>query len=92
MFIIWDPKKAELNLRKHGISFVEAQTVLESKGQLVLEDKSHNEDRFIVLGYSNSARLLVVVYCYREQDAIRIISARKAISKERKIYEKRIRF
>jgi uncharacterized DUF497 family protein len=92
MLIIWDPKKAGLNLKKHGVSFIEAQTVLESKYQLVLEDKNHCEDRFIVLGYSNSARLLVVVYCYREQDVIRIISARKAIPKERKIYEKRIRF
>lgn len=92
MFIIWDPNKAELNLKKHGISFVEAQTVLESKRQLILEDKSHDEARFIVLGYSNLVRLLVVVYCYREQDTIRIISARKALPKERKIYEKRIRF
>jgi len=90
MFVIWDPNKANSNLKKHGVSFEEALTVLESDKQLVLEDKNHDEDRFVALGYSIKMRVLVVVYCYREGDVIRIISARKATPKERKIYEKRV--
>jgi uncharacterized DUF497 family protein len=92
MIVIWDQNKAKLNLKKHGISFEEAQTVLESKIQLILEDKNHDEDRFLALGFSTLERILVVVYCYREYDVIRIISARKALPKERKVYEKRVRF
>ncbi len=90
MIVIWDQKKAEENLKKHGISFEEAQTVLESNQQLILEDRSHDEERFIALGFSKHLNLLVVVYCYRFSDAIRIISARKATKKERKLYEERI--
>ena len=90
MLVIWDPRKATFNQRKHGVSFEEAQSVLESDVQLVLEDKEHNEQRFVVLGYSKKLNLLVVVYAYREVDVIRIISARKATRKERENYEKRI--
>ena len=90
MIIIWDPRKANSNQKKHGISFEEAQTVLESDVQLVLEDREHEEPRFVVLGYSKKLNLLVVVYAYWESDVIRIISARKAARKERENYEKRI--
>jgi uncharacterized protein len=90
MLIIWDPQKANSNQKKHGISFEEAQTVLESDVQLVLEDSGHQEQRFVALGYSKKLNLLVVVYAYREMDVIRIISARKATRKERENYEKRI--
>lgn len=90
MIVIWDKKKASQNLKKHGISFEEAQTVLESKFQLILEDNDHEEERFIALGFSKHLNLLVVVYCYRFGDAIRIISARKATKKERKLYEERV--
>jgi uncharacterized DUF497 family protein len=90
MLIIWDPRKAISNQKKHGISFEEAQTVLESDIQLVLEDREHQEPRFIVLGYSKKLNLLVVVYAYLESDVIRIISARRATRKERENYEKRI--
>lgn len=90
MIVIWDQKKAKENLKKHGISFEEAQTVLESKQQLILEDNDHDEERFIALGFSKHLNLLVVIYCYRLSDVIRIISARKATKKERKLYEERI--
>jgi uncharacterized DUF497 family protein len=90
MIVIWDPAKAVSNQKKHGISFEEAQSVLESDIQLVLEDGGHPEPRFIALGYSKKLNLLVVVYAYREMDVIRIISARKATRKERENYEKRI--
>ena len=90
MIVIWDPSKAKANLSKHGISFEEAQTVLESKQQLILDDRNYDEERFIALGFSKHLNLLVVVYCYRFHDVVRIISARKATKKERKIYEERI--
>ena len=90
MLVIWDPRKAITNQRKHGISFEAAQSVLESDVQLVLEDNGHHEQRFIALGYSKNLNLLVVVYAYREMEVIRIISARKATRKERENYEKRI--
>jgi uncharacterized DUF497 family protein len=90
MLVVWDPQKAITNQKKHGISFEEAQTVLESDVQLILEDREHQEPRFIALGYSKKLNLLVVVYAYWESDVVRIISARKATRKERENYEKRI--
>ncbi len=77
----WDENKNHLNKRKHGIAFEEAQTVFQDDRALVIMDPDHSqqEERFIILGRSNTARLLVVCHCYRESDTIiRIISARKA--------------
>ncbi len=86
----WDKNKAKSNLKKHGISFEEAIAVLQSKMTTVFEDSDHSEKRFVAIGYSATARLLVVIYCYREEDVVRIISARKATKKERLQYEKGI--
>lgn len=85
----WDPKKAEANLRKHGVSFDEARSVFFDEYALLIDDPDHSEDedRFILLGLSLSLRILVVVHCYRaEGKAIRIISARKADAEERSFY------
>ena len=85
----WDPKKATLNLRKHGVSFEDAQSVFSDENGLLIDDPDHSEeeDRFVLLGLSNSLRLLVVVHCFRsEGKVIRIISARKADAQERSIY------
>ena len=85
----WDPKKAALNLRKHGVSFEDAQSVFSDESGLLIDDPDHSEeeDRFVLLGLSQSLRLLVVVHCYRsEGKVIRIISARKADAQERSIY------
>ena len=85
----WDPKKATLNLRKHGVSFEDAQSVFSDENGLLINDPDHSEeeDRFVLLGLSHSLRLLVVVHCYRsEGKVIRIISARKADAQERSIY------
>jgi uncharacterized DUF497 family protein len=90
MLVLWDPKKAEQNLKKHKISFEEAQTVLESNRQLILQDFKSNEERFVAIGFSAHLKLLVVVYCYRFHDVLRIISARKATRNERQMYEERI--
>ena len=88
---IWGKNKAEANLRKHRVSFEEAQTVFyDSNARMVFDpDHSEEEDRFILLGFSSSFRILVVIHCYREEDTvIRIISARKANKNEQRQYER----
>ena len=85
----WDPPKAAANLRAHGVSFAEAVTVLEDDFALTREDPAAvDEPRFVTLGLSNLASLLVVVYTYQEPDAIRLISAWKANKRQREAYEK----
>ena len=88
----WDPEKDRLNQEKHdGISFQEAQSVFYDENARLIFDpiNSNEEDRFIILGFSQKLRLLVVCHCYRENALnIRIISARKANSKEEKQYER----
>lgn len=85
----WDENKNEINKKKHKISFEEAQTVFYDEEALVIDDPEHSkeEDRFIILGFSNKANLLVVCHCYRASDTvIRIISARKATKSENRQY------
>ena len=85
----WDPRKEESNQRKHKISFVEAQAVFGDECAVLMDDPDHsaNEDRFIILGQSNLALVLVVVHTYSDDlDVIRIISARKATKFERTQY------
>jgi uncharacterized DUF497 family protein len=84
----WDRNTSEANLRKHGISFGEAQTVFTDPLSMTLPDPDHAEDeeRFIGIGMSDTHRVLVVVYTERGQ-RIRLISARQATRAERKQYE-----
>lgn len=85
----WDPKKAQSNLRKHGVSFEDAQTVFADENAKLIDDPDHSEeeDRFVLLGFSSSLRLLVVCHCYRSAGKlVRIISARKAEGRERNAY------
>ncbi len=87
----WDEKKNKENIRKHGISFDEAQTVFFDENAMRFFDPDHSqdEDRFIMLGMSFKLRALVVCHCYREGGAkIRIISARKANKHEKKDYRR----
>ena len=87
----WDENKNRINQRKHGISFLEAKTVFYDEEALVIDDPEHSEqeDRFIILGLSSRANLLVVCHCNRASDTvIRIISARKATKTESKYYGK----
>lgn len=87
----WDENKNRTNQRKHGISFTEAQTVFYDSEALVIDDPEHSEEeeRFIILGLSNKANLLVVCHCYRASETvIRIISARKATKTESQYYSK----
>jgi len=85
----WDPAKATGNLRKHGVSFEEAQSVFydEFAIQFFDDDHSNIEERFLMLGLSAQARLLLVCHCEREpENVIRIISARRATKRESTFY------
>lgn len=85
----WDKQKNKINWEKHKISFEEAQTVFYDESAIVIDDPDHSreEDRFIILGLSTKANLLVVCHCYRASDTvIRIISARKATTTETQQY------
>ena len=90
MDVTWDPKKADTNFRKHKIRFSDAEAVLYDPIALTIEDQdAEQEKRFVSVGSDTLGRILVVVYTYRG-DKIRIISARRATSKEREYYEKGI--
>ncbi len=84
----WDADKAEANLRKHKVSFDEAQTVFTDDFSVAIHDPDHSdkEERLIIIGISNKRRLLVVIYTERGKK-IRLISARKATHAEHKKYE-----
>lgn len=86
----WDTAKAISNKKKHGVSFEEAQSVFydEFAVQFFDGDGSASEDRFLMLGFSDEARLLIVCHCERDQgNTVRIISARKATKSESHYYK-----
>ena len=90
----WDDHKNQLNIKKHKVSFQEAETVFDDNDAIFISDPDYSEpddDRFIVLDLSIHDNLLVVCHCYRVSDTIvRIISARKATKNETTTYyEKR---
>ena len=85
----WDAAKAKSNLKKHGVSFKEAQSVFYDDLAIQFEDQSADEEeRFLLLGMSNLSRMLVVVHCERgfRGEVLRIISARKATKSESQYY------
>ena len=91
MIFRWNETKAEMNMKKHGISFEEAATAFRDINAQLYYDEEHTEDefRFILLGYSVISRLLIVCHCYRgnNESEVRIISARKATPEERQKYD-----
>ena len=90
MNITWDPNKAEINFKKHGIRFPDAEFVLYDPFAMTMEDRVvAAEKRFVTVGSDAVGRIIAVVYSYRA-DTIRLISARKATPTERKQYEKGI--
>lgn len=86
----WDEAKNKINRKKHGVSFEESQTVFYDEDALLEYDDLHSdkEERFRILGRSNLGNILLVVHCIRKETVIRIISARKATTDERKNYER----
>jgi len=91
MFVFeWDENHARNNLKKHGVSFEEAQSVFFDENARIFPDPEHsdNEDRFLLLGISANVRILTVCHCYRQDEkTVRIISARKATNREAKQYQ-----
>jgi len=82
----WDPNKEKSNYKKHRVKFADAVGVFEDENAITIEDDHAKEDRFITIGMDFLSRILVVVYTFRDI-VIRIISARKATARERKMYE-----
>jgi uncharacterized DUF497 family protein len=87
----WDETKNRENLRKHRVSFEEAETVFcDERGVLIDEDDPGSEERLVLIGLSSRLRVLVVCHTYRRRDqVIRLISARRANRAERSDYERR---
>ncbi len=90
----WDPRKADSNLRKHGVAFDEAITIFNDPLAYIFDDVSHseNEHREIIIGFSTLSRLVLVCFVERDEDTIRIINARRATKDEIKDYEKNARY
>jgi uncharacterized DUF497 family protein len=87
----WNKKKNEANLKKHGISFEEAKSVFYDQNAIEFFDEEHSRDeqRFLLLGFSDKLRLLLISHCFRKSNSrIRIISARKATKNEAKYYRR----
>ena len=82
----WDRMKAESNLKKHGVDFSDAALVLFDELAMTIPDENETEERFITIGADAIGRTIVVVYTWRG-NRIRLISARRATSQERKKYE-----
>ena len=84
----WDANKAALNSQKHRITFDEASTVFADPLAAIFDDEWHSveEDRELIIGYSDRSRLLIVSFTERG-DTVRIISARETTSRERRDYE-----
>jgi uncharacterized DUF497 family protein len=83
----YDPDKAAANFKKHGVSFADAEGVLQDPLALTTEDPdAEGERRFVAVGLGNAGELLVIVYSERGGD-YRLISARRPTRKERKVYE-----
>jgi len=83
----WDQRKSAANLRKHGIGFADAATVLHDDYAITIPEEGPDEGRFVTTGMDALGRVLVVVYTWRE-NRVRIISARAATSRERRQYER----
>ncbi|MCL2602969.1 MAG: BrnT family toxin [Defluviitaleaceae bacterium] len=87
----WDENKNKLNIAKHNVSFKIAESVFDDKNAVYMYDEKHsaNEDRFIIIGKEDTLRMeLTVCHCYKgkNEEVVRIISARKASKKEINIY------
>jgi hypothetical protein len=85
----WDPRKAAANFAKHGISFADAVAVFGDEVAITIDDEFPDEVRMVTIGMDAFGRILVVVYTWRGEGTIRIISARRATRRERKQYEEK---
>ncbi|MCD8335796.1 MAG: BrnT family toxin [Lachnospiraceae bacterium] len=86
----WDENKNQINIKKHGISFENAREIFYDDAAILFDDPEHSKDeeRFLIIGNDEREKTCIVSHCYRKNDVIRIISARKATAKEKQIYLK----
>lgn len=94
LIFTWDKNKCVQNIKKHSVSFEEAETAFYDEYSLIMDDTAHSdeEERFVLIGFSARSNLLIVCHCYRvesNEEIIRIISARKATKWETEIYYER---
>lgn len=82
----WEPRKAAANVKKHGVDFADAATVLYDERAITIRDDDEDEERYVTTGMDALGRVLVVVYTWRG-DRPRLISARPATAHERRQYE-----
>jgi uncharacterized protein len=84
----WDPKKAALNLARHGVSFQEATTVFADPLSITVPDPDHSvgENRYVIVGQSHRGRPIIVSHAER-RERIRLINARELTRTERNAYE-----
>ena len=85
----WDPKKNEINQRKHGLSFETEKEVFYDEFAILFDDPDHSteEERFLIIGSIATEQICIVSHCYRDnENTIRLISARKATKRERQVY------
>ncbi len=87
----WNPKKEKSNLKKHGVSFDEASSVFKDTLSLTISDPLHSgdEERMVIIGVSRRNRFLTVVHTDRGEK-VRLISARKSTTSERRFYENNV--
>lgn len=87
LYFEWDERKRASNIKKHGIDFADVTDLFYDEETIVISDPAHyDEERYIALGADTKSRVVVVIHVYRDEDVIRIISARKGDPKERKQY------
>jgi len=85
----WDQRKADSNLKKHGVDFADAATILfDDLAITMMDDSVDEEERYVTLGMDALGRCLVVVYTWREE-VVRLMSGRLATESERRRYEER---
>jgi len=91
MRVVWDAAKSRANKAKHGVTFELAKRVFDDPLHLSVPDRhEHGEERWRTIGLVGAVTLLVVIHTYVEhngEEAVRIISARKATTRERALYE-----
>ena len=81
----WDLRKAAANLKKHGVDFADAATVLHDEQAITIRADEGIEERYVTIGTDALGNVLVVVYTWRGERP-RLISARKATPQERERY------
>ena len=86
MHVIWDPRKAQANLGKHGVDFADAAIALEDENALTIADTEHGEFRFKTLSVGPTPSVLFIIHAEQDEETVRIISARRADRNEQRQY------